>query len=49
MAPMHVNNSREVPEYEIDAKELDFTNSIELAKVISYIKCEHFYINLIGN
>lgn len=32
MAPMHVNNSREVPEYEIDAKELDFTNSIELAK-----------------
>ncbi|XP_016493541.1 serine/threonine-protein kinase 12 [Nicotiana tabacum] len=32
MAPMHVNNSREVPEYEIDAKELDFTNSIELTK-----------------
>ncbi|OIS98286.1 PREDICTED: serine/threonine-protein kinase HT1-like [Nicotiana attenuata] len=32
MAPMHVNTCREVPEYEIDAKELDFTNSIELSK-----------------
>ncbi|KVH97035.1 Ankyrin repeat-containing protein [Cynara cardunculus var. scolymus] len=27
MAPMHVKNAREVPEYEIDAKELDFTDS----------------------
>jgi len=43
MAPMHVNNSREVPEYEIDAKELDFTTSIELANVISNIKCEHLH------
>ncbi|KAK4733135.1 hypothetical protein R3W88_007396 [Solanum pinnatisectum] len=32
MAPMHVKTCREVPEYEIDAKELDFTNSIELSK-----------------
>ncbi|XP_009596121.1 serine/threonine-protein kinase 12-like [Nicotiana tomentosiformis] len=32
MAPMHVNTCCEVPEYEIDAKELDFTNSIELSK-----------------
>ncbi|KAF3638904.1 putative cyclic phosphodiesterase-like [Capsicum annuum] len=32
MAPMHVNTCREVPEYEIDPKELDFTNSIELSK-----------------
>lgn len=35
MAPMHVKNSREVPEYEIDPKELDFTDSVEIsAKVI---------------
>ncbi|KAK4271758.1 hypothetical protein QN277_020401 [Acacia crassicarpa] len=32
MAPMHVNHAREVPEYEIDPKELDFTNSVELTK-----------------
>ncbi|XP_055825676.1 integrin-linked protein kinase 1-like isoform X3 [Solanum dulcamara] len=32
MAPMHVKTCREVPEYEIDDKELDFTNSIELSK-----------------
>lgn len=32
---MHVKNSREVPEYEIDPKELDFTDSVEIsAKVI---------------
>lgn len=30
---MHVKNVREVPEYEIDPKELDFTNSVELTKV----------------
>ncbi|KAF3642054.1 putative cyclic phosphodiesterase-like [Capsicum annuum] len=35
MAPMHVNTCREVPEYEIDPKELDFTNSIELSKMVS--------------
>ncbi|KAI3697737.1 hypothetical protein L6452_30834 [Arctium lappa] len=32
MAPMHVQNAREVPEYEIDPKELDFTNSIDITK-----------------
>ncbi|XP_042068395.1 integrin-linked protein kinase 1-like isoform X1 [Salvia splendens] len=32
MAPMHVENDREVPEYEIDPKELDFTNSVEITK-----------------
>ncbi|GFP87893.1 putative serine/threonine-protein kinase/receptor r831 [Phtheirospermum japonicum] len=32
MAPMHVENAREVPEYEIDPKELDFTNSVEITK-----------------
>ncbi|XP_051115448.1 integrin-linked protein kinase 1-like [Andrographis paniculata] len=32
MAPMHVKNAREVPEYEIDPTELDFTNSIEITK-----------------
>ncbi|KAI4295340.1 hypothetical protein L6164_035395 [Bauhinia variegata] len=31
-APMHVNHAREVPEYEIDPKELDFTNSMEITK-----------------
>ncbi|KAK2998888.1 hypothetical protein RJ639_023067 [Escallonia herrerae] len=29
---MHVKNAREVPEYEIDPKELDFTNSVEITK-----------------
>lgn len=32
MAPMHVKNAREVPEYEIDSKELDFTNSVDITK-----------------
>ncbi|KAM1917759.1 hypothetical protein ACFX13_037322 [Malus domestica] len=32
MAPMHVRHAREVPEYEIDPKELDFTNSDEITK-----------------
>lgn len=32
MAPMHVKNSLEVPEYEIDPRELDFTGSVEIAK-----------------
>ncbi|XP_022860359.1 integrin-linked protein kinase 1-like isoform X2 [Olea europaea var. sylvestris] len=31
-APMHVQNSFEGPEYEIDIKELDFTNSVEITK-----------------
>ncbi|XP_021800742.1 serine/threonine-protein kinase TNNI3K-like [Prunus avium] len=32
MAPMHVRYAREVPEYEIDPKELDFTDSVEITK-----------------
>ncbi|XP_057429746.1 integrin-linked protein kinase 1 [Lotus japonicus] len=32
MASMHVNHAREIPEYEIDPKELDFTNSVEISK-----------------
>ncbi|XVE51519.1 hypothetical protein DITRI_Ditri02bG0048600 [Diplodiscus trichospermus] len=32
MAPMHVKHKREVPEYEIDSKELDFTNSFQITK-----------------
>lgn len=33
IAPMHVNNDREVPEYEIDPNDLDFTNGNDLSKV----------------
>lgn len=33
---MHVNHAREVPEYEIDPGELDFTNSVEITKVKCY-------------
>ncbi|XP_047315293.1 integrin-linked protein kinase 1-like [Impatiens glandulifera] len=29
---MHVRNARQIPEYEIDPKELDFTNSVDLTK-----------------
>ena len=32
VAPMHVNSDRDVPEYEIDPNELDFTNGKDLAK-----------------
>ncbi|KAI4308065.1 hypothetical protein L6164_031180 [Bauhinia variegata] len=32
MAPMHVENAREVPEYEINPSELDFTNSVRITK-----------------
>ncbi|XP_078168791.1 serine/threonine-protein kinase 12-like isoform X3 [Carex rostrata] len=32
VAPMRVDNVREVPEYEIDPRELDFTDSIQLTK-----------------
>lgn len=32
MASMHVKHAREVPEYEIDPTEIDFTNSVELTK-----------------
>ncbi|GLJ17124.1 hypothetical protein SUGI_0296330 [Cryptomeria japonica] len=30
--PMHVTNVREVPEYEVDPQELDFTNSVQITK-----------------
>lgn len=30
---MLVKNAREVPDYEIDPKELDFTNSVNITKV----------------
>ncbi|XP_057797652.1 integrin-linked protein kinase 1-like isoform X2 [Salvia miltiorrhiza] len=32
MAPMHVENAREVPEYEIDPSELDFNGSVQITK-----------------
>ncbi|GMP72035.1 hypothetical protein CsSME_00030221 [Camellia sinensis var. sinensis] len=32
MAPMHVKNARQVPEYEINPRELDFTNSVDITK-----------------
>ncbi|KAJ9153249.1 hypothetical protein P3X46_026711 [Hevea brasiliensis] len=32
MAPMRVNHALEVPEYEINPEELDFTNSVEITK-----------------
>lgn len=44
---MHVKNAREVPEYEIDPKELDFTNSVELTKVIRYSFCGQFTLQLV--
>ncbi|XP_058095449.1 integrin-linked protein kinase 1-like isoform X1 [Magnolia sinica] len=30
--PMHVQNARDVPEYEIDPSELDFANSVDITK-----------------
>ncbi|VFQ84133.1 unnamed protein product [Cuscuta campestris] len=33
MAPMHVQNAREIPEYEINPKEIDFSNSVGITKV----------------
>ncbi|KAL9236863.1 hypothetical protein vseg_011485 [Gypsophila vaccaria] len=32
MAPMHVKNARDVPEYEIDPHEIDFSNSVNINK-----------------
>ncbi|KAM1131482.1 hypothetical protein TB1_045278 [Malus domestica] len=32
MAPMHVQSAREVPEYEVNPNELDFSNSVEITK-----------------
>jgi ankyrin repeat protein len=36
IAPMHVKNVREVPEYEISPNELDFTNGNGISKVCIY-------------
>lgn len=33
---MHVENVREIPEYEIDPRELDFSNSVNITKVTTY-------------
>lgn len=43
MAPMRVKYAREVPEYEIDPKELDFSNSVEITKVNIFmlVKCSN--------
>lgn len=32
MAPMHVTNEHDIPEYEVDPKELDLTNSVQITK-----------------
>lgn len=42
MAPMHVQNAREIPEYEIDPKELDFSNSVDITKV--KLTCQLLYM-----
>lgn len=34
MAPMHVKNARDVPEYEIVPQEIDFSNSVNINKVL---------------
>lgn len=33
---MHVQNAREVPEYEINPGELDFSKSVNITKVVSF-------------
>jgi ankyrin repeat protein len=34
MAPMHVTNEHDIPDYEVDPDELDFRNSVQITKVI---------------
>lgn len=51
MAPMHVSHAREVPEYEIDPKEFDFTNSVEITKVkfsqfFSFVSHMSHFVNM---
>lgn len=43
MAPEHVENALEVPEYEIDPSGLDFTNSVDITKVMAHI-CAIFLV-----
>ena len=41
---MLVKNAREVPDYEIDPKELDFTNSVNITKVkLCWSACLHVW------
>ena len=47
MAPMHVRHAREVPEYEIDPKEIDFTNSVEITKVLFFFFFFFFHCPLL--
>lgn len=45
---MLVQNAREVPEYEIDPKELDFTNSVDITKVrVSYLICSSVGLQIV--
>lgn len=37
MASMHIQNAREIPEYEIGPGELDFSNSVDITKVTWWI------------
>lgn len=30
---MHVQNERDIPEYEINPREIDFSNSVDITKV----------------
>lgn len=43
--PMYVRHAREIPEYEIDPKELDFTNSVEIDKVKILIDVFHIVLS----
>lgn len=45
MTPMRVKTDREVPEYEIDPKELDFTNSVDITKV--FLTQIAFYMHML--
>lgn len=49
MAPMHVANARQVPEYEINPTELDFTNSIQITKVNNFSLSFLFHISILTN
>ncbi|KAF7815760.1 integrin-linked protein kinase 1 [Senna tora] len=52
MAPMHVQNAREVPEYEINPSELDFTNSVHITKGtfrIALWRGTHVAVKMLGD
>ena len=49
MAPMHVKHSRDVPEYEIDPCEIDFSNSTDITKVpIALAKVDNFLAQVLS-